>query len=124
MCLSRSIEPTSALPLAGETRPGTDEPTGGDPAGDTKPGGEEKSSDETKSSEDPASTPDSSHKPGAMPEPASTKMLATKTTKKTKPATAPTFALPKTGDGDRAVACLVFASLGMSLISIKVWAPR
>lgn len=43
------IEPTSAQPPAGETQPGTDEPTGGNPAGDTKPGSEEKPGDETKS---------------------------------------------------------------------------
>lgn len=32
------IEPISAQPPAGETRPGTDEAAGGDPAEDTKPG--------------------------------------------------------------------------------------
>lgn len=118
------IEPTGAQPPAGKTQPDTDEPTGGNPAGVTKPGGEEKLSDETKPSEDPALTPDPSHEHDVKPAPASAKTPATKTTKKTKPATTQAAALPKTGNGDWAVACLAFVFLGMLLVPIIVRALR
>lgn len=118
------VEPTSAHPPTGKNQPGTDEPTGGNPAGDTKPGSEEKPGDETKSSENPPPTPDSSPKSDAKPAPASTKTPATKTTKKTKPATTQAAALPKTGHGDWAVACLAFVILGLLMVTIKVRALR
>lgn len=108
------IEPTGAQPPAGKTQPCTDEPTGGNPAGDTKPG------DETKPSENPPPTPDSSPKSDAKPAPASSKTPAIKTAKNTKPATTQAAALPKTGHGDWAVACLAFVFLGMLLATIKV----
>lgn len=66
-----AIEPTGARPLAGKTQPGTDESTGGNPAGVTKPGSEEELSDETKPSEDPALTPNPSHEHDVKPAPAS-----------------------------------------------------
>lgn len=118
------IEPTGAQPPVGKAQPGTDEPTGGNPAGDTKPGSEEKPGDETKPSENPPPTPDSSPKSDAKPAPASIKTPATKTTKKTKPATTQAAALPKTGHGDWAVACLAFVFLDMLLVTIKVRALR
>ena len=77
------VEPTSAHPPTGKNQPGTDEPTGGNPAGDTKPGSEEKPGDETKPSENPPPTPDSSPKSDAKPAPASSKTPAIKTAKKT-----------------------------------------
>lgn len=86
------IEPTGARPLAGKTQPGTDESTGGNPAGVTKPGSEEELSDETKPSEDPALTPNPSHEHDVKPAPASAKTPATKTAKKTKPASTPAAA--------------------------------
>lgn len=118
------IEPAGTLPPAGKTQPGTDEPAGGNPAGDTKPGSEGKHSDENKPSEDSAPTPDSSPKSDARPASASIKTPATKTTKKTKPTTTQAAALPKTGHGDWAVACLAFVFLGMLLLTIKVRALR
>lgn len=118
------IEPAGALPPAGKTQPGTDEPAGGNPAGDTKPGSEGKHSDENKPSEDSAPTPDSSPKSDARPASASIKTPATKTTKKTKPATTQAAALPKTGHGDWAVACLALVFLGILLVTIKVRALR
>lgn len=86
------IEPTGARPLAGKTQPGTDESTGGNPAGVTKPGSEEELSDETKPSEDPALTPNPSHEHDVKPAPASAKTPATKTAKKTRPASTPAAA--------------------------------
>lgn len=118
------IEPTSAQPPAGETQPSADEPTGGNPAGNINPGSEEKPGDEVKPSNDSALTPDQSPKPDAKPAATSTKMLATKTAEKTKLAPTPAAALPKTGDGDWAVAYLAFASLGMQLLCLALLAAK
>ena len=119
-----AIEPTSAQPPAGETQPSADEPTGGNPAGDINPGSEEKPGDEVKPSDDSALTPDQSPGPDAKPAAASTKLPATKTAKKTKLAPTPAAALPKTGDGDWAVAYLAFASLGMLLLCLALLAAK
>lgn len=118
------IELTSAQPPAEETQLGTDGPADGDPAGDTKPGGEEKSGDETKSSEDPASTPDPSHEPDAKPETAPAKTPATKTIKKTKPASTPAAALPKTGDGDWMIVSLACVTIGILLLCLALLATK
>lgn len=118
------IELISAQPPVEETQPGTDGPAGGDPAGDTKPGSEEKSGDETKSSEDPASTSDPSHEPDAKPETASAKTPATKTIKKTKPASTPAAALPKTGDGDWMIVSLACVTIGILLLCLALLATK
>ncbi len=118
------IEPTVVQAPAGETQLGTDGSAGGNPAGVTKPGSEEKLSDEIKPSEDPALTPDPSHEHDVKPALESAKTPATKTAKKTKPASTSAAALPKTGDGDWAVACLAFVFLGMLLVTVKVRALR
>lgn len=118
------IEPTGAQSSAGKTQPGTCEPTGGNLAGIQRPVAKKSLAIRPSPAKIPPPMPDPSPKSDAKPAPASIKTSATKTTKKTKPATTQAAALPKTGNGDWAVACLAFVFLGMLLVPIIVRALR
>lgn len=118
------IEPTGAQSSAGKTQPGTCEPTGGNLAGIQRPVAKKSLAIRPSPAKIPPPMPDPSPKSDAKPAPASIKTPATKTTKKTKPATTQAAALPKTGNGDWAVACLAFVFLGMLLVPIIVRALR
>lgn len=68
--------------------------------------------------------PDPSPKSDAKSALASTKTPATKTTKKTKPATTQPAALPKTGDGDWMIVSLACVTIGMLLFCLALLAAK
>ncbi len=68
--------------------------------------------------------PDQAPGTDEKPVPASAKTPATKTAKKTKPASTPAAALAKTGDGDWMIVSLACVTMGMLLLCLALLAAK